>query len=761
MKRIIFIGLYLMSCICLVAQTAKTYTLTFDENDFSFIQSEIGDEIISNTQSLCYDDDTSLPEIPYLEVNILLPENNICNSFSYRINDSVTIEREITLKANPGVIPMSQLSSYTPANRGEYPLTYYPFNIEIFKESYLCGYRYVALKVSPFSYNAKEKVLKYASNIDLTIELEESYLPHPTKTFYSKETIELTLKDIVINPEEFYIPQHRETREISSRSNLNAPIKYLIITCDSLKNAFQELANWKTTKGVKAKIETVEDIYNTYTDSSSNQIKIKQCIYDYYQQGLEYVLLGGDENIVPIQGCFGKGKEAGKQDTTKDFHIPTDLFYSLFDGNFDWNADGDSIIGEIEDNVSFDFKSVVAISRIPISTPQEIEIVIHKTINYELNPSTTGYNKMLLVGNKISYYEENGQSDAEIKSKKMYSSNVERYSPNMIRYDFFDTNTSHNDGASYELNSTNLQSILAEGFHHIHVMTHGLPNLWIMENNDDPYTTNHALSLCNNNAESILLTTACYSNAFDKSYPCLSEAFLKNSQSGVVAFWGSSRQGWGYNNSETIKIDPSLSFSHRFYKALFYKKNNRLGKNIVYVKSQSNETIDYIRWLLFSLNAIGDPELPIYTDTPKSIKGVSWVHKDNKLYVAIDSTGYTMTLTSKNDNGNSYYQTVTDSCNYVFQNVDSLENYQLCITKDNYIPLLITNLKSNVIIQNQTFTNTSKITGIDIVIGSNVSKAVEEGPVIIESGSTTFDATNSVTIKNGFECKKGATLEIK
>ena len=112
-------------------------------------------------------------------------------------------------------------------------------------------------------------------------------------------------------------------------------------------------------------------------------------------------------------------------------------------------------------------------------------------------------------------------------------------------------------------------------------------------------------------------------------------------------------------------------------------------------------------------------------------------------------------------NGNSYYQTVTDSCNYVFQNVDSLENYQLCITKDNYIPLLITNLKSNVIIQNQTFTNTSKITGIDIVIGSNVSKAVEEGPVIIESGSTTFDATNSVTIKNGFECKKGATLEIK
>ena len=53
------------------------------------------------------------------------------------------------------------------------------------------------------------------------------------------------------------------------------------------------------------------------------------------------------------------------------------------------------------------------------------------------------------------------------------------------------------------------------------------------------------------------------------------------------------------------------------------------------------------------------------------------------------------------------------------------------------------------------------ITGTDIYIGKDVTNATEEGPVVIESGSTTFDATNSVTIKNGFECKKGATLEIK
>ena len=265
MKRIISIGLYLFSCICLVAQTTKTYTLEFDETDFTIAKSNGKDYIISDTQPLCYDEDTSLPEIPYLEINILLPENNTCDGFSYRIKDSVTIEGDITLKANSGVIPMSQISSVMPTDKKEYPQNNYPFEIKMLDEDIMDGYRYVALKVSPFSYNAKEKRLRYASEIELSIELEDAYLPHPATPFYGKKSIELMIKDLVINPEEFYWPKQRIVRTKSSGSTQNDTIKYLIITSENLKNAFQTLANWKTAKGVKAKIETVEDIYNKYT----------------------------------------------------------------------------------------------------------------------------------------------------------------------------------------------------------------------------------------------------------------------------------------------------------------------------------------------------------------------------------------------------------------------------------------------------------------------------------------------------------------
>ena len=63
--------------------------------------------------------------------------------------------------------------------------------------------------------------------------------------------------------------------------------------------------------------------------------------------------------------------------------------------------------------------------------------------------------------------------------------------------------------------------------------------------------------------------------------------------------------------------------------------------------------------------------------------------------------------------------------------------------------------------QNETYTGTRTFTGKNIYIGSDVTRSKPEGPVIIESGNITFDATNTVIIKNGFECKKGAILEIK
>ena len=80
--------------------------------------------------------------------------------------------------------------------------------------------------------------------------------------------------------------------------------------------------------------------------------------------------------------------------------------------------------------------------------------------------------------------------------------------------------------------------------------------------------------------------------------------------------------------------------------------------------------------------------------------------------------------------------------------------------KQNHIPVLIKEF-DDTYVQNITYTGNQTITGKNIYIGKDVTRTKAEGPVVIQSGNTIFDAVNSVTIKNGFECKKGAILEIK
>mgnify|MGYP000449506749 CR=1 FL=1 len=65
------------------------------------------------------------------------------------------------------------------------------------------------------------------------------------------------------------------------------PVKYLVITNEELKPAFQRLANWKTTKGVKSKVLTVEEISQRYSDPIM-PMRIKRAIMEYKGQ-VEYV----------------------------------------------------------------------------------------------------------------------------------------------------------------------------------------------------------------------------------------------------------------------------------------------------------------------------------------------------------------------------------------------------------------------------------------------------------------------------------------
>lgn len=747
MKRFIFTALHLISCICLVAQTTKTYTLTFDREDFTIEDYNDGKIVTSSEHNIAFDEDITKPAIPYKVVNILLPENQKLKTFSFNISDTQTTT-DITLSANPIYITTDSDSDSISYPQSDYPIQEYPLEVSLLGEQVLECYRYVSFRVPVFSYNAVSRTITWASRISLSIETEEN--PAIVQTPIRSDVITGILENILFNPEEIYEPTINASLRTATPSN-SEDIKYLIVTSESLKSSFTPLANWKTIKGVKAKIVTVEEIYNEYaTVEGTNQLKIKQCIYDYYTNGLEYVLLGGDETIIPVQKCYGTCTTVTDGQLI-DNNIPTDLFYANLTGRLDWDADGDGLIGETTDNTSF--IPNIAIGRFPVNISTQANLLVQRTLEYEKNPPTdsTWCYKLLLSGTSNQSYD-----NMEGKSENMYSTYIEPHWNGVNKSRFYNTATDFEGGSSYDVNPTNLQEQINRGYHHIHTSYHGLETLWWLERG--AFQSHHANSLTNS-TPTFIATIACFSNAFDRTESCLGESLLLAPNSGIISYLGASREG--IDNMGT-GLGPSSKTNGLFYEKIL-STNKDIGTALKEAKgtlfSSYPNDMGY-RWVLFALNLMGDPELQPYTNTPQYIKDNTLNRiGDSTFQISMDIPFYA-TITDKKTSGIDYFQKKYHHSDLSIEVPKPLNNYQLCIWSHNHIPIVITEL-GDIYIQNQTFTGDQSIKGYNIYIGSNVNDTLATGPVTIESGCTTFDAINTVTIKNDFECKKGTIFEIK
>ncbi|MFW5701053.1 MAG: C25 family cysteine peptidase, partial [Cyclobacteriaceae bacterium] len=479
-------------------------------------------------------------------------------------------------------------------------------------------YYIAAFSVCPFIYDTQNRSLQLITEINLSFDLNENVTTKSASLSRKRYDMESVVKSLVVNPKEI-ATLYPETDEMSSTKSttIDRDVDYLIITDESLIDFFVPLKAWKIRKGINTVILSTNYIYSNYT-GTTNQLKIKRCLQDYYEnKNLKWSLLGGDNTVVPVQGCYGK------YSSSTDFTIPCDLFYSCFDNAFDWDADNDGIIGETTDNI--DMAPEIYISRAPIRTEAHVTTFVNKVIGYETNPASTSYvETMLLTGtNLFDSYNSAGESDAHWKNEQMYLNYI---SPQWsgIKTKFYDTGTDFTGGASYDLTASNLQSKLNNGYHFVHMATHGGQTSWSMETG----ISYHSINAQNqtNSKHSLIVTMACNTNAFDDakftSDPCLSEAFLRNPNGGCILYWGSSRHGWSVS---------SWDFSSRFFQNFFsgsptaesYKFGAVTAISKSYYISSSSSYSSAKRWLQFSQNAIGDPELPIYTKNPSNFTTIS------------------------------------------------------------------------------------------------------------------------------------------
>ncbi len=292
------------------------------------------------------------------------------------------------------------------------------------RTNYLRGNSVAVVEVSPVSYNPAKNQLEVFESVDINIQTKPSEKAIKSSTVRNKEKFNSYLKSMIDNKNDvanFSTITEKQAKSDTAGLKSGAAItgisvycEYVVITTSALSSYFDDFIEWKKQKGIDIELVTVESIYQNYTGDlisgiNDNAGRIRQFLSDAYDNRLEYALLGGIGDVVPIRYGTG-GNDSWTSTTTNDYKIPADLYYSDFDG--DWNVDSDQYLGERSDD-NVDYGAEIYVGRLLCTTGAQIQNWTNKLLQYEKNPGngSTSYLRKALYTQADQLQQNNQATD--------------------------------------------------------------------------------------------------------------------------------------------------------------------------------------------------------------------------------------------------------------------------------------------------------------------------------------------------------------
>jgi len=751
---------------CSFGQSKQRIKLEFNKSDFEFSKDSTQLFIRSLSNIYRTHPDFEKPAWPYLSLYVLIDPNTEYKSHKSSFSMDL-FAKDVILAKNPMPIPTysninnkhNSVSSFS--SESNYP----KYAVEYTGTHSIGNYKFLSFLVCPFQYNTDSSLYLFR-NVELDVELVQASVS--SRLLCSNNSQRAVIENLVHNPQDLSTLYPNVD---SSRSNLlttnssDYQFDYLIISNNALRSELQKLANWKTIKGIRTTVETVENIYSS-TSGASNQERIKTYIKNLYNNSngrLKYVLLAGDNTIVPTQTCYVECTAINGLHTA---NIACDLYYAcLSDINWDTNNNGKA--GEPTDNI--DINSDIIVTRLSVKNVLDARTQINRIIKYEQGDSYANWNTNILMGgttlkDSLQYYSGVLMSDTHYKGELFFNNYINPYWPSANKYLFYDTGTSFIGGAAYDFRTQHCLEQFSRGYSFINIITHGDFDNYKMEYRGDSipsfqiFNNSNARSVANT-GNTIITTTSCKTNGFNVRDTCLSEAFMRNPDGGIIGYYGCSDNGW--SSSSMTSLGVSDIFNGEFYKQLLQNTVHQLGKSVYDSKSNlvsSCRSQSPYRWVYFGLNALCDPEMSVFISQPLKFWNVNITYNHGNVYIGTGINDCKICITSLYDYGTSLFQTVEGVNGCTFNLPAGV--YRICITKSGYIPY-IAYVGDNIYIQNENFTKNTQIHGENIYIGSHVTTIKEQGPVLVLDGETDIKCSNKTTIKNYFKVKKGASLKVQ
>lgn len=495
------------------------------------------------------------------------------------------------------------------------------------------GHRIAQLRLAPLRYLPAERRLLHSPRLTVTISYQQDLMLESVEPAApTHPSIDRLLRQQVANPVDLAGPAGLQMEALATEETID----YLIVTSVALADAFQDLADYRATRdGYRTRVVTVESIDEDYS-GVDQQARIRACITDYIQNHQTLmVVLGGDDKAVPPRLCYGE-VPAGLPN--KFPNLPADLYFADIDGH--WNANGNDLWGELDDDVDFGYD--VVLGRIPVETAQHVATYLTKLQAAENDPPFDLRERFLMGGSRLGMggvlepedpglpgdedlpawdglapMHETGRlrNDDETWTRRLIKQFLadEGYSPD-LRRGLFSTVTSWDDAVpgDYDITPDHMVDRLNESWGLVFWFAHGDIRYIYTEAKGSNGLKGYDIETYLPQTTGIfplLVAPTCSMGYFDRSIsPCLAEEIFWREGAGMVVYHGASRYGYGGGSDPVGGESPRYGAS--FLRQMVRDPALNVGEAFVASKAEYIDQCDsygYWRTLMFSINLLGDP----------------------------------------------------------------------------------------------------------------------------------------------------------
>lgn len=569
----------------------QTYSFEKPQINHVTIEDTVYDQIIISDASGC--SDPGEPDLPAVGVKLLLPQGT-------EITDiNITPGEKVFLGSNFNIIP-----SRMPLKLSETNLLSKPVQDELiytseeaFPESLFTeigtyvfrGYEILVLTLYPVQYMPASGDLYYFRDMTVIVKTEKNGEINPLFRNLEMDSFEIIRK--VDNPLTINSYTEKTTIPVFS-GNYNL----LILTPEDLKDHFTPLKNAHDAQGISTEIKTLRDI-SIFPDSVTPE-DIRDFIKEEYtNSGIEYVLIGGDNDIVPAKDLWVRAWNGG--DTT---FMPSDLYYACLDGTY--NYDGDDQWGEPddgEDGNDVDLIAEVYLGRACVGSTTEVDNFVDKTTSY-INSGGYSDGNVLMVGEFL--WDDPDTWGGDYMDEMINGSNAHYTTVGIPSSEYTIDTLYDRDWPGHNWPKSEIVSRINTGARIINHLGHSSYSYNMKMDNSD-------VSSLSNSDPCFVYSQGCMAGGFDND-DCIAEYFTVKTDNAAFAVIMNARYGWGVKGSTD---GPSQHFHRQFWDAVFGESIPEIGKANHDSKEDNLNRINggCMRWCYYQTNLFGDPTLTFYT----------------------------------------------------------------------------------------------------------------------------------------------------